>query len=466
MARQTINIGSAPNDGTGDALRVAFDKINDNFLEVYEDGGVNITVNNPVTSTETTLDVALSDLVGGGGATPNLNEVVIAGGTAISTDEFSSVNFELDASLATFWWLMRKDATDKQTTMYSNPNTIYLLSQTPTKDTYLKMLDGEFSIRERVLGVDDSTTVNFEEPTNTTIIKFPAKAVDGTYTIATLDDITGGATDLAYTPSPTNGIVTSSTGTDATLPLADATDAGLLKPADFTQLSTLATDLASKQDDLTASNVHTFVDGLTAMTTPVDADRMIIVDNSASLAKKITWANIKATLKTYFDTLYATTAQVDLRTRELLQDFTDYTTTGVLTEQIISNQAITANDMKINSWLNFIATLSRTGTTNATVSIYLSTTSNSIAGAVRIGTATMTSTQSLPCFKRDFSINASSVLRGILFTANIVTDEIVTQAQSTTTLTLGSNYYLITTASLNNVADTVTQRAINLKSSK
>ena len=32
MAKQTINIGSAANDGTGDKLRVAFDKINDNFL--------------------------------------------------------------------------------------------------------------------------------------------------------------------------------------------------------------------------------------------------------------------------------------------------------------------------------------------------------------------------------------------------------------------------------------------------
>jgi hypothetical protein len=50
--------------------------------------------------------------------------------------------------------------------------------------------------------------------------------------------------------------------------------------------------------------MHTFVDSLTAMTTPVDGDRMLIVDNSASLAKKITWANIKATLKTYFDSLY------------------------------------------------------------------------------------------------------------------------------------------------------------------
>ena len=50
----------------------------------------------------------------------------------------------------------------------------------------------------------------------------------------------GGATDLTYTPSPTNGIVNSSTGTDATLPLADSTNAGLFTPAEKTKLSGIA----------------------------------------------------------------------------------------------------------------------------------------------------------------------------------------------------------------------------------
>lgn len=36
MAKQLVNIGSAPNDGTGDPLRNAFDKINDNFNELYQ----------------------------------------------------------------------------------------------------------------------------------------------------------------------------------------------------------------------------------------------------------------------------------------------------------------------------------------------------------------------------------------------------------------------------------------------
>jgi nitrogen fixation protein len=47
----------------------------------------------------------------------------------------------------------------------------------------------------------------------------------------------GGATNLAYTPSPTNGIVTSDTGTDATIPLADVTNAGLLTSSEKTKIA-------------------------------------------------------------------------------------------------------------------------------------------------------------------------------------------------------------------------------------
>tara|TARA_B100000497_G_C7622198_1_gene373808 strand:- start:502 stop:1014 length:513 start_codon:yes stop_codon:yes gene_type:complete len=35
MAKQTVNLGTTANDGTGDPLRSAFDKLNDNFDEVY-----------------------------------------------------------------------------------------------------------------------------------------------------------------------------------------------------------------------------------------------------------------------------------------------------------------------------------------------------------------------------------------------------------------------------------------------
>lgn len=37
MAQQTINLGAAPDDGTGDTLRAGGDKINDNFDELYDE---------------------------------------------------------------------------------------------------------------------------------------------------------------------------------------------------------------------------------------------------------------------------------------------------------------------------------------------------------------------------------------------------------------------------------------------
>lgn len=58
MAKQTVNIGTVANDGTGDNLRDAFDKVNDNFNEVYT--GVATVARNyvPVSSVGASGDLA------------------------------------------------------------------------------------------------------------------------------------------------------------------------------------------------------------------------------------------------------------------------------------------------------------------------------------------------------------------------------------------------------------------------
>ncbi len=61
---------------------------------------------------------------------------------------------------------------------------------------------------------------------------------------------------------------------------------------------------AGAPSDWTVATVHAATD----KSTPADADELGILDSAASFVlKKLTWTNLKATLKTYFDTLYAFT---------------------------------------------------------------------------------------------------------------------------------------------------------------
>ena len=61
MARQNISVGNAPNDGTGDPLRVAFEKINNNFTDLYNNfgsSGLNF-IGNVVSTSNTNDDINL-----------------------------------------------------------------------------------------------------------------------------------------------------------------------------------------------------------------------------------------------------------------------------------------------------------------------------------------------------------------------------------------------------------------------
>ena len=92
MTQQSINIGSAANDGTGDPLRTAFDKINDNFNEIYDKlGGASLsnitlsgsTITNTVTNGDLTIEtngtgkVIINDDLEVKGTTTEINATVM-----------------------------------------------------------------------------------------------------------------------------------------------------------------------------------------------------------------------------------------------------------------------------------------------------------------------------------------------------------------------------------------------------
>jgi len=55
----------------------------------------------------------------------------------------------------------------------------------------------------------------------------------------------------------------------------------------------------------TTTSIGTLINGATVKATPVDADMVGLMDSEATnIIKKLSWSNIKATLKTYFDTVY------------------------------------------------------------------------------------------------------------------------------------------------------------------
>ena len=95
MARQAINIGSSANDGTGDPLRTAFDKINDNFVDLYgSDNNLNtLDANLDVNNNQITTGVTNGDIT----VTPNGTGSIKLGaikfkGTSISSDDSTIIN--------------------------------------------------------------------------------------------------------------------------------------------------------------------------------------------------------------------------------------------------------------------------------------------------------------------------------------------------------------------------------------
>lgn len=101
------------------------------------------------------------------------------------------------------------------------------------------------------------------------------------------------------------GLVTA--GADATT--ADIADSSNKRYVTDAQLVVIGNTSGTNTGDETAQRIGDLINGATEKTTPVDADMVGLMDSAASnILKKLSWANLKATLKTYFDTLYARSA--------------------------------------------------------------------------------------------------------------------------------------------------------------
>lgn len=117
-------------------------------------------------------------------------------------------------------------------------------------------------------------------------------------------DITNLTTDLANKVPTTRTINGSALSSNVTLTQDDIGDGSTFKQFSATDQTKLA-GVATGADVTSSTNVGSVLQGVSGKTTPVDADTLPLNDSAASNAlKKLTWSNLKATLKSYFDTLY------------------------------------------------------------------------------------------------------------------------------------------------------------------
>ena len=167
MAIQSVGIGSSANDGTGDPLRTAFTKINENFTEVYAllgqdtDGQKGIDISgSTIASTETNADIIIDP--NGTGLVEIGADLQVGTGLKISDATLTSLatnsNITLTPSGTGSVVLDSVTITENQISA-SNSNDDLQITGSGTGDVVI----GAIRIHDTTLSADDSSAIKIAE---------------------------------------------------------------------------------------------------------------------------------------------------------------------------------------------------------------------------------------------------------------------------------------------------------------
>ena len=155
MAKQVINIGAAANDGTGDPLRTAFDKVNDNFTELYSDDAGDVDSVNGQTGT-VVLDS--DDITQGSSNLYNQTHTGDVTGSTALTIANDVVSYEkIDDEFTT------SDALTAAATVDVDFDAAQVFTLTPTSSTTLNITNPKVGITKAIIvtGAGSSYTLSF-----------------------------------------------------------------------------------------------------------------------------------------------------------------------------------------------------------------------------------------------------------------------------------------------------------------
>lgn len=155
MAKQVINIGTTANDGTGDPLRTAFDKVNDNFTELYSDDAGD--VGSIVAGTGISVDQATGDVTVTN-SEPNATHTGDVTGSGALTIADNVVSYEkIDDEFTTL------DALTAAATVNVDFDAAQLFTLTPTSATTLNITNPKIGITKTLIitGAGSSYTLTF-----------------------------------------------------------------------------------------------------------------------------------------------------------------------------------------------------------------------------------------------------------------------------------------------------------------